>query len=110
MEEYFFEINNISRSNGLCIEDLQKWTLSFNENWEDKRGISLSVNVFSSPKETVNFIIASYEEDLGIESLEEELGLTKNELLELASDEIYQNQFMKRKFTEIITNRLNVTF
>ncbi|WP_075980803.1 hypothetical protein [Bacillus massilinigeriensis] len=43
-------------------------------------------------------------------SQEEEMGLTKNEFLELASDDIYQNNFLKRKVTGILTNRLNVAF
>lgn len=110
MEKHFLEIDKLSKETVLCLEDLHEWTVKFNRNWEEKMGISLSVNVLGSPKETVNFIIATYEEDLGIESLEDELRLSKSELLELASDEIYQNEFMKRKFTEIITNRLNVTF
>ena len=33
-----------------------------------------------------------------------------NEFLQLASDDIYQNDFLKRKFTDILTNRLPVAF
>jgi hypothetical protein len=50
------------------------------------------------------------EEDLGIELLEDDIGLTKNEFIQLASDDIYQNDFLRRKFTDILTNRLTVTY
>ena len=50
------------------------------------------------------------EEGLGIESLEDDIGLTKNEFLQLASNDIYQNDFLRRKFTDILTNRLPVAY
>ena len=47
------------------------------------RGVSFSFQVFSSPKEAAHFIVATYEEDLGIESLEDDIGLSKSEFLDI---------------------------
>jgi hypothetical protein len=111
MEAFYYEFNDFWVSdNQDCLQKLKQWSKGFNENWEEINGVSLSFNVFSSPKETINYIIEVYEEDLGIEMLEDDIGLTKGEFIDLAGEEIYRNDFMKRKFTEILTNRLKVTF
>ena len=111
MESFYFELNDLwNDDNHTCLEKLKNWTIGFNEDWEETRGVSFSFQVFASPKEAAHFIVATYEEDLGIESLEDDIGLSKSEFLELASDDIYQKDFMKRKFTDILTNRLKVIF
>ena len=53
----------------------------FYEDWEEIAGVSLSFNIFSSPQETINYIIETYKKDLDIVMLEDDLGITKNELL-----------------------------
>jgi hypothetical protein len=111
MEKFYYDLNDLREGdNHTILEKLKQWTVGFNENWEETRGISLTFNVFGAPKEAVNFFITTYEEDLSIESLEDDIGLTKSEFLELAADDIYQNDFLKRKFTDILTNRLKVAF
>jgi len=111
MESFYFELNDLwNDDNHTCLEKLKNWTIDFNEDWAQTRGVSFSFQVFSSPKEAAHFIIETYEEDLGIESLEDDIGLSKSEFIQLVSDDIYQNDFMKRKFTDILTNRLKVAF
>lgn len=111
MEGLYFELMNCWIENKEDrLNKLKQWSNSFNENWEGKSGVTLSFNLFSSPREVATYIIKGYEEDLTIESLEEDIGMAKSQFLELTSDEIFQNDFMKRKFTDILTNRLNVTF
>ncbi|OLS40824.1 hypothetical protein [Bacillus sp. MRMR6] len=111
MESYFYDLDNIwDNSNNVCLEKLKEWTIRFNESWNELSGVSLTFNVFGSPKEAANFIVATYEEDLGIESLVDDIGLTKEEFLKVADDDIFHNEFLNRKFTDILTNRLNVTF
>ena len=46
------------------------------------RGVSLSFQVFASPKEAAHFITETSEEDLGIESLEDDIGLIKSEFIQ----------------------------
>lgn len=63
--------------------------------------------LFSTPKEVGEFLVDSYtsEEMLGIETLEEDLGVSKEEWIDITSH-VYENEFMKRRFTDILTNRL----
>jgi hypothetical protein len=111
MEKFYYDLNYLwDDDHQSCLEKLKKWTIGFNENWEEPRGVSFSFNIFGTPKEAVNFIIATYEEELGIELLEEDIEISKNEFLKLVDNDIYENEFMKRKFTDILTNRLNVAF
>lgn len=111
MEEFYYQIKSFwLEDESTCLQKLKEWTLKFNEDWVDKEGVVLSLNLFKSPEEAANFIVVSYEEGLGIDSLEDEIGLSKNEFLQLADSEIYENDFMKRKFTDILTNQLKTTF
>jgi hypothetical protein len=111
MESFYYELNDCWIDyNKLSLQNLKQWSTKFNMNWEGINGVILSFNVFGSPIEAADYIVKSYEEDLGIDFLEDDIGLTKSQFLELAGEEIYSNEFMKRKFTEILTNRLKVTF
>jgi len=111
MEHFYYHLEELwGKDDASCLEGLKQWTNGFNENWEESVGVSLTFHVFRSPKEAADYIVKTYEEDLGIESLEDDIGLTKNEFLQLASDDIYQNDFLKRKFADILTNRLTVAF
>lgn len=55
-------------------------------------------------------MINSYEnsEETDISVLEDQLGVTKEEWLNICST-VYENYFMKRKFIEILNNRINDT-
>lgn len=109
MESVYIELDMLWNENDKeCLEQLIDWSCQFNEEWQEN-GIILSINLFRSPKETMNFIIQSYERIVGIDQLESDLGFTKDELLEIASDNIFHNDFMKRKFADLLTDRLAIT-
>lgn len=91
----------------ICYQKLKQWTEQFNEEWLQDAGIALGVQIFGSPKEVMDYIVNIYEEDLDINMLENDLGFTKDQLLQLSSDDIYENEFMKRKFVDLITDRLS---
>ncbi|MFD0829394.1 hypothetical protein ACT8ZR_27860 [Neobacillus sp. M.A.Huq-85] len=111
MEEIYFALNNSwDDQNYLCMEKIKQWSRSFNEDWLKLNGTAFSFHVFSSPEDAAKYIIQVYEEDLGIDFLENDLGITKNDLLSITSQEIFQNAFMRRRFTDILTNRLKVAF
>jgi len=111
MESLYTELNNLWDINqDEILEHLIQWTKKFNENWLDINGISISFTIFRSPNELAKEIIKVYEDDLDIEMLEIDLDVNKEEFLMLASDDLYTNEFMKRKFTDILTNRLSITF
>ena len=94
---------------GTLLDNFIEWTNRFNEDWLDIKGIGLSFTIFTSPADLANEVIRVYEEDLDIKMLEEDIGITKEEFINLASDDLYANEFMKRKFTEILTNRLIIS-
>lgn len=104
----------------LCTEDeevtkkeLLIWAGRFNQaSWTTKKYTSYSINIFTSPYNAAQFIVNIYEQDemLGINALEEEIALSKFEFLQLSGEEIFSNEFLKRKFADILTNRLKVTF
>lgn len=107
METYLTELDNLLLdSKELSFQKLNEWTTRFSNDWMENKGVVLSLNLFSSPKEAMNFVINVYEEDLDIDMLERDLGFTKEELISIASDEIYESEFMKRKFTDLLTDRL----
>jgi hypothetical protein len=56
MEKFHYDLNNLwDDDNQSCLVKLKKWTIEFNENWEEPRGVSFSFNIFGTPNETVNF-------------------------------------------------------
>lgn len=93
-----------------CMEALTAWAAALNEQWQaEDHGMVLSIHLFRSPEETMKYIMKSYEAHIGIEQLEHDLGFSQEELIQIASDDIFQNDFMKRKFTDLLTNRLAIT-
>ncbi|MED3564386.1 hypothetical protein [Bacillus xiapuensis] len=111
MEKLYFSLEESwDEEHHLCLEKLKRWTAGFNGDWLKINATAVSFHVFSSPEEAAKYIIQVYEEDLGIDFLENDLGITKNELLKISGEEIFKNAFMKRRFTDILTNRLKVAF
>jgi|SRR5699024_8490586 len=109
MEKYYPDVDNLwSESYKTSLDNLLKWTESFNEDWLQMQGVAMTFNVFRSPREVAIYIINVYEEDLEIEMLESDLAISKEQFIALSSDDIYTNEFNRRKFT--LTNRLAVTF
>jgi len=111
MESFYEELSTFwSYEEEIVLDKLIQWTEAFNEEWLNMSGIALSFTIFTSPMHLVNEVVKIYEEDLDIKMLEDDLGINKQEFFDLANDEIYTNEFMRRRFTDILTNRLNVTF
>lgn len=111
MKTFYYALDSLWDDNDeACTYNLIKWTNDFNENWLDVIGISFTFTIFTSPEVLVNEVIKVYEEDLDIEMLESDLGVTKEEFIAFGGEDIYTSPFMKRKFTEILTNRLSVVF
>ena len=111
MESFYYDLDDYWKlDNKACFEAIKQWTSRYNTNWDDTNGTALSFHLFRSPQETANFIIDEYADSLGIDSLEEDIGISKAEFLAIATDDIYENEFMKRRFTDILTNRLKITF
>lgn len=111
MESLYYSLDNYwEDSDESCARNLKQWTKDFNENWLDVLGISFRFNIFTTPAALVTEVIKVYETNLDSETLESDLGISRDEFILFGGEHIYTNEFMKRKFTDILTNRLTVVF
>lgn len=110
MEAFYDEANALWEvEEDQLIENLIEWTKKFNKNWLKSNKISFSFTIFTSPAHLVRELIEVYEELDEIDVMEKELGFTKEQFIELAGDDLYGNEFMRRKFTDILMNRLDIS-
>lgn len=111
MERDYIQLDELwDMSESACLEKVVEWTRNFNKTW-NWHNVSLNVHLFRSPKEAMNYVIKAYEtQELGIEQLENDLGFTVQQLREISSDAIFTNEFMKRKFIDLLDNRLAIHY
>lgn len=90
-----------------CYRGLQKFQVEFNSNWNSRNDIFCYFDIFESPIEVGRYIIESYENDeiVDLERIEEYLGVKKEEWLHIC-ETLYDSDFMKRKFVEVLNNRI----
>jgi hypothetical protein len=106
MEEFVTKLQELwELDEQQCIEKLKEYSLTFSERWLNNIDIFFYFNIFNSPQEIGDFIVKTYEEEDMIERIEDQLGLTKDEWLNVCQS-VYTNEFMKRKFIEILNNRI----
>src|SRR5699024_2349820 len=111
MERDYIQLDELwDMSESACLEKVVEWTRNFNKTW-NWHNVSLNVHLFRSPKEAMNYVIKAYEtQELGIEQLENDIGFTVQQLREISSDAIFTNEFMKRKFIDLLDNRLAIHY
>ena len=82
----------------------------YNKRWNKDPELFSYIDVFKLPFELGKYMVALYEnsEEADISMLEDQLGVTKGEWLNICST-VYENDFMKRKFTVILNNRITDT-
>ncbi|KEF39648.1 hypothetical protein M670_00669 [Schinkia azotoformans MEV2011] len=90
-----------------CFDELKRIGKQLNKITPNERYAYFYFYLFFTPKEVGEFLVDSYisDEMLGIETLEEDLGVSKEEWIAITSH-VYENEFMRRRFTDILTNRL----
>lgn len=101
--ERFQELWNLNDEE--AFEKLRSFSIDFNEHWTKDRGIFFYFDVYRTPSELGNYLIEAYEEVEMIDRLEEDLGLSKYEWIKLC-DSVYENEFMRHKFVDILNNRI----
>ncbi|MDD4494468.1 MAG: hypothetical protein PHV32_09015 [Eubacteriales bacterium] len=108
MREFSSQIRELwNCDGGKCFDELKKFLVKYNERWNKGLELFSYIDVFKSPLELGEFIIDSYEnsEQTDISMIEDQLGVTKDEWLNICNT-VYENDFIKRKFTEILNNRI----
>ncbi|AOY74700.1 hypothetical protein [Clostridium formicaceticum] len=90
-----------------CIDSLKEFGEALNDCWSSRNDIFFYFNIFDSPIEVGQYIMKTYEEDemVDLERIEEHLGVKREEWLDICRN-LFENEFMKRKFVEILNNRI----
>ncbi|EJO5346841.1 hypothetical protein NRP93_000902 [Clostridium botulinum] len=101
--EYFINnLYNLSElSEGNIIDELKKYCLEFNTQWEQKSRV-FHISVYSSGKEIIEKIS---KQDGFLEVIEEEIGMSINTLKEVTKN-LHHNLFMKSNFIKILNNQI----
>lgn len=108
MKEFSSRLRELWNCDGeKCFDELKKFLMDYNERWNKELELFSYIEAFKSPLELGKYMVDSYEnsEETDISMLEDQLGVTKGEWLNICST-VYENDFMKRKFTEILNNRI----
>ncbi|MFZ3129788.1 MAG: hypothetical protein WA125_01490 [Desulfosporosinus sp.] len=108
MREFSSQIRELWNCDGEnCFDELKKFMVNYNERWNKDLEIFSYIEVFKSPFELGKYMVDTYEKskEADISMLEDQLGVSKGEWLKICST-VYENDFMKRKFTEILNNRI----
>ena len=85
--------------------ELKKFSLKFNNRWGGISNVFSYFNVFKSPEEVGRHVIEGYEAENMIDYFAEETGLTKEQWEEVYLN-IYNNEFMKKRFMDILNNKI----
>lgn len=86
------------------IEYMKELSDEFNEIWTETE-MNFYFLIFDSPEEIVKDLIEVYEEENMLEELEDQSGLTVEELKNMA-DNIWDNEFTRKRFMDILNNKL----
>ena len=86
------------------IEYMKKLSDKFNEIWTETE-MSFYFLIFDSPEEIIEDLIEVYEGEDMLDELEEQSGLTVEELKNMAYN-LWDNQFTKKRFMDILNNKL----
>ncbi|MBC2399356.1 ribosomal protein S8 [Clostridium tetanomorphum] len=105
-DKYILELNTYWTLNeNACIDKLKNFCKKFNNAW-NKQDTILSINIFLKPQEIAEYIMNDKNDTVFLEVIEEEIGLTKDELFHLCNN-LYNNEFMKKNFVELLNNKIS---
>ncbi|MDF2530498.1 MAG: hypothetical protein K0Q65_79 [Clostridia bacterium] len=86
---------------------LYDFSQAFNQEWGKNTDVFFYFNIFKTPTEIGEYLVAEYEKDEMLDYFEEESGLTKEEWFNTCNG-VYENDFLKLKFIDILNNRAKV--
>lgn len=104
MEKELFKIESLwPLEEADCMAELKKFAEQFTEQWTKSHDVFFQLQVFQSPEEVGQYLIDVYEEDQLTERIKEQLNVSKEELKEMTA-QMHGNEFMKRKFMDLLNN------
>jgi hypothetical protein len=86
---------------------LYNFSQEFNQEWGKNTDIFFYFNIFKTPIDVGEYLVAEYEKDEMLDYFEEESGLTKEEWFNTCN-KVYENDFLRLKFMDILNNRAKV--
>ena len=87
------------------LQELKKFQKEISEVWRCELSYFTYFEIYENPIEIFETNIKDYEEAGVLEQLEEALGMSKDDWLDTCR-KTYESEFMKRKFIDILNNRL----
>lgn len=107
MRDFLKEIEGIwLQDEKNILMELKKYSQRFNNRWGGINKVFSYFNVFESPEEVGRYVIEGYEAENIIEYFEEETGLTKEQWEDIYLN-IHNNEFMKKRFMDILNNKIS---
>lgn len=86
-------------------DKLKCFSYKFNDRWGKVDSIFFYFNIFDSASEVGDYVIKGYEEENMLDYFKEETGLTKEQWQDIYQN-VYQNAFIKKRFMDILNNRI----
>jgi hypothetical protein len=83
---------------------LYDFSQGFNQEWGKNTDVFFYFNIFKTPTEIGEYLVAEYEKDQMLDYFEEESELTKEEWFSTCEG-VYENDFLRLKFIDILNNR-----
>jgi hypothetical protein len=104
-DELIYKLWDMERSE--CIVELKKMSELYEKAWNTRKDKFSYFRVFNSPVELGEYLVDSYSgyDDVDISDLEEQLEVSKDEWLKICA-EVYENDFMRKKFADLLNNRV----
>ncbi|WP_163192512.1 hypothetical protein [Clostridium thermarum] len=84
---------------------LKEYSLKFNSRWGDISEIFAYFNIFRSPQEVGEYVVEGYKAENMLSQFAEETGFTIEQWEDVYLN-LYENEFMKKKFVDILNNKI----
>ncbi|MDF2593003.1 MAG: hypothetical protein K0S75_2469 [Clostridia bacterium] len=86
---------------------LHHFSQRFNEIWGKSNDVFFYFTIFNTPMEIGEYLIEEYDKDDMLDYFEDESGMSKEEWMDTCNG-VYENDFLRLKFIDILNNRAKV--
>lgn len=108
MRDFIEKIDGIFNSeDDSILNELKHFSDTFQKSFNKGVDRFAYFNIFQNPSEVGKFLLNSYKDDenMDINDIESQLGVSAEEWLNICEN-VYENAFMRKRFIEILNNRI----
>jgi hypothetical protein len=106
MNESINKLNSLwDMDDSQCMNELKDFVNELNTQWRERDGKLLNLTIFKDSIEVGEYIIPEEDDEIFIEVLEEDIGLTKEQWKEVYMN-VYDNEFIRKKFIDILNYKI----